>query len=179
VGRGGDLSILPGLAGQFFWREQAEAYPEAKVILSIRDPHRWYASFHALLSNALGQGPPEEAPEAIRPVIDTMTRLRPVTDRIGQATFGGDWRSGADLPDEDHAVEVFRRHVATVQERLPAERLLVFDVRQGWGPLCRFLGVEPPSDRPFPHLNDSATMQAMFDQLMAGGRMISPFDSGH
>jgi hypothetical protein len=161
----------------YFWREQAGAYPDAKVILTVRDPHRWYSSFRALIANAPGQGAPEDAPEAIRPVIDAMTRLRPMLDRIGRSTFGEDWRAGAELPDEQRAVEVFHRHVATVREALPADRLLVFDVRQGWGPLCGFLGVEPPTGEPFPHLNDAEAMQGMFEQLMTEGRMISPFDS--
>jgi Sulfotransferase domain len=159
-----------------FWREQADAYPHAKVILTVRDPHRWYASFQNLISNAPGQNPADDVPDAIRPIIDTMTRLRPVTDRIGQSTFGGDWRSGPDLPDEQHAVEVFRRHVTTVQESLPADRLLVFDVREGWEPLCGFLNVEPPTDEPFPHLNDSEAMQTMFNQLITEGTITPPFD---
>ena len=37
---------------------------------------------------------------------------------------------------------------------MPAERLLVYDIKEGWGPLCEFLGVEIP-DKPFPHLNDA------------------------
>jgi sulfotransferase family protein len=159
-----------------FWREQADAYPHAKVILTVRDPHRWYASFQNLISNAPGQNPADNVPDAIHPVIDAMTRLRPVIARIGQSTFGGDWRSGPDLPDEEQAVQVFRRHVTTVRESLPADRLLIFDVREGWQPLCRFLNVEPPTGEPFPHLNDSEAMQTMFDQLMTEGHMTPPFN---
>ena len=51
-----------------------------------------------------------------------------------------------------------------MQERVPADRLLVYEVREGWGPLCRFLGVPIPADTPFPHLNDSASFQAMIAQ---------------
>jgi hypothetical protein len=162
----------------YFWREQAAAYPDAKVILSVRDPHRWYTSFQALLSNVPPESPPEEAPEAVRHVIETMARMRPIVDKVGTSTFGDDWGLGAELLDEQHALEVYRRHVTTVQESLPPERLLVFDVRQGWGPLCDFLGVEPPADEPFPHLNDSAALRDMFDQLMTEGRLTSPFDPG-
>ena len=50
---------------------------------------------------------------------------------------------------------MFERLNAQVEERVPAERLLVYDVKQGWEPLCEFLGVEPPKDEPFPHLNDT------------------------
>ena len=40
---------------------------------------------------------------------------------------------------------------------MPADRLLVFDVKQGWEPLCAFLGVLVP-DTPFPHVNDHMTL---------------------
>ncbi len=47
-----------------------------------------------------------------------------------------------------------------VRRRVPKERLLVFDVKEGWGPLCEFLGVEEP-DKPFPHLNDAGEIQRL------------------
>jgi hypothetical protein len=60
--------------------------------------------------------------------------------------------------DRDHAIEVFERHVEEVTASLPPERLLVFDVAQGWEPLCAFLGVPVPT-HPFPRLNDTAKMR--------------------
>ncbi|WP_308193535.1 sulfotransferase, partial [Nonomuraea sp. MG754425] len=56
-----------------------------------------------------------------------------------------------------------------VQESLPPERLLIFDVRDGWAPLCRFLDVEPPAGEPFPHLNDGASMRRQIEGFIAGG----------
>jgi hypothetical protein len=63
--------------------------------------------------------------------------------------------------DKAHAIEVFERHNQEVRDAIDSERLLVFDVREGWAPLCRFLEAPIP-DEPFPRLNDSATTQAMF-----------------
>ena len=60
--------------------------------------------------------------------------------------------------DKHHAIEVFNRHNEEVRRRVPRERLLVYEVREGWGPLCEFLGVEEP-DQPFPRLNDAAQMR--------------------
>jgi hypothetical protein len=159
-----------------FWREQAAAYPDAKVILTVRDPHRWYASFRTLLSQEF---PQEDVPEALRPVIDASVRLGPVLDAIGRDVFGldADRPLTRGVPEEERAVEAFRRHTAMVTESLPADRLLVFDVREGWGPLCAFLGVEPPADEAFPHLNDSAMLQRTFERAMTEGRIASPFDS--
>jgi hypothetical protein len=78
--------------------------------------------------------------------------------------------------DEEHAVEVFRRHIETVQESLPAHRLLVFEASQGWAPLCDFLGVERPEGEPFPHLNDTETMRRNLAVSGRGDQVASPLD---
>ncbi|MFC4007309.1 sulfotransferase family protein [Nonomuraea purpurea] len=160
----------------FYWRELAEAYPEAKVILTVRDPRAWYVSMRALLSNGPERDLPEDMPEAATAVFQAMMRLGPVVDHISSSFFGGpSMREG--LPDEESAVAAFERHVATVKESLPPERLLVFDVREGWEPLCRFLGVDVPAGESFPHLNDAQAMRQTLDTLVKEGRLASPFNA--
>jgi hypothetical protein len=66
--------------------------------------------------------------------------------------------------DKAHAIEVFERHNQEVRDAIDSARLLVFDVREGWTPLCRFLEAPIP-DEPFPRLNDSATTQAMLRMM--------------
>ncbi|MEV7808988.1 sulfotransferase family protein [Microbispora sp. NPDC088329] len=187
AGSGGPLSWERVFAGfrscvdwpaSFFWRELAGAYPDAKVVLTVRDPDSWYASFRMLGSlSARGPMREDDAPEAVRPVVAAMTRLRPLFERIGRSVFEEDWRPGR-VPDEDRAVAAYHRHVAAVRAALPAERLLVFDVREGWGPLCAFLGVTAPPDGPFPHLNDAASMRRMFELMHTEGRVHVPFPPG-
>jgi hypothetical protein len=63
--------------------------------------------------------------------------------------------------EKDYAIDVFQRHNEKVKSKLPADRLLVWEVKQGWEPLCEFMGVEVP-DEPFPHLNDTESFRAMF-----------------
>jgi hypothetical protein len=63
-------------------------------------------------------------------------------------------------------MEVFNRHNGEVRRRVPEGRLLVYEVKQGWGPLCEFLGVEVP-DKPFPHLNDAADMRRLILMVRA------------
>ena len=58
-------------------------------------------------------------------------------------------------------MEIFEQHNQAVRDHVPAERLLEFQVTDGWEPLCKFLDVPVP-DTPFPHLNDSADFQRMF-----------------
>ena len=67
---------------------------------------------------------------------------------IWQRTFDGKFK------DKDYTIEVFLQHNEEVRRYVPAEKLLVYDVKEGWEPLCAFLGVEAPGDTPFPHLND-------------------------
>jgi hypothetical protein len=64
--------------------------------------------------------------------------------------------------DRERATEGFEEHVREVKESVRPERLLVYEVREGWGPLCGFLGVEAPQGEPFPHLNEGE----QFSRLM-------------
>jgi Sulfotransferase domain len=158
-----------------FWRELADAYPEAKVVLTVRDPHAWYKSFHALMT--FPRKPPgENASPELRAASATMRQLAPFLNRRGKSILGPEWSFGPAMRDDEPGlVAAFHRHVETVQATLPAERLLVFDIRQGWEPLCAFLGLDTP-DEPFPHLNTSETRQRMSD-ASAEGRFLTPFDA--
>ncbi len=69
--------------------------------------------------------------------------------------------------DRTHAMEVFERWNEEVKERVPPDKLLVYEAKEGWGPLCEFLGVEVPKDNPFPHLNDAETFQKMIRRRLA------------
>jgi hypothetical protein len=139
--------------GAFFWRELAAAHPEAKVVLSVRDPDRWYDSVRRTIYRTrglLGPAPVARGLGAAAPLVPYAPDALRVADRaIWDGTFGG--RFG----DRRHALAVFAAHSATVRRAIAPERLLVFDVRQGWAPLCAFLNVAVPAE-PFPHLNDRA-----------------------
>lgn len=151
---------LPARGGQIDWRQLLagyrssvdwlcarycdqvlEAFPQAKVILTVRDPIGWYESTKESLyatSAVGGQAQPTPSPAGL-------------FDALGEAV----WEELFDgrFPERDHALGVYARHIEGVIERVPSDRLLVFDVGEGWGPLCEFLEVPPPSI-PFPHLND-------------------------
>ena len=143
--------------GAAFWRELATAYPEAKIILTVRDPDRWYASafstIHAMRRMRSG------SPLAV-PFFALVGRLAPKLARVQRLTDEVIWNGVFDgrFVDRAHAIALFKRHHAAVEAEIPPDRLLVFEVRQGWEPLCQFLGVEVP-DEPFPHLNDASEFQ--------------------
>ncbi|MFG2072420.1 sulfotransferase family protein [Nonomuraea maritima] len=137
----------------FFWSPLAEAFPEAKVILTVRDPRSWYDSFRAMtrlrVATMAAVAPsPEELAFRTR-----FARIQPLLRRIAGETFcvgGFPYR----MPSRKQATAAFERHAQAVADALPPDRLLVFDVREGWGPLCAFLGVAVPSAEPFPRLNE-------------------------
>ena len=140
-----------------FYEELMEAFPEAPVILTVRDPPEWYESTRSTIYELrrLTTGPlPVRAAfafaELVVPGVAGAVRL---ADRlVWEDTFDGRFE------DRAYAMEVFERHNEAVRRRVPPERLLVFDVREGWAPLCDFLGIEAP-DEPFPRLNEAREMR--------------------
>src|SRR3712207_1864806 len=82
-------------------------------------------------------------------------------DLVWNRTFDGRFE------DREHAIEVFKRWNEEVKERVPPDKLLVYEVKEGWGPLCEFLGVEVPTDKSFPHLNDAETFRKMIRLRLA------------
>jgi hypothetical protein len=135
--------------GAAFWRELAEAYPEAKVLLTVRDPDRWYDSVAGTIYRTRGLGD-----SVLPPELRAQPRL--VEELVWQGTFDGRFE------DRDHAVGVYRAHIAEVRATVRADRLLEYDVAQGWEPLCAFLGAGIP-DAPFPHLNTAESMRQRID----------------
>ena len=131
-----------------WWREIAAHFPDAKVLLSVRDPEAWYKSVTDTIYQPMKSPAPDGVPELVR-LQSEMARKA-----ILGETFDNRFE------DKAHAIEVFQKHNQAVRDTIDPTRLLVFDVREGWGPLCRFLEVPVP-DEPFPRLNDTATFQAM------------------
>uniref|UniRef100_UPI004072FD80 Sulfotransferase family protein n=1 Tax=Streptomyces sp. TaxID=1931 RepID=UPI004072FD80 len=133
------------------WETLAKEYPEAKVLLTVRDSERWYDSFRQTLA------PLWSAESADPELAEYLDLVRHITAH----TFGGR------LDDRAHAIAVFEEHNRRVRASIPSERLLVFDVREGWEPLCAFFGRPVPPDTPFPHLNDRAAFQELLSRRLA------------
>jgi hypothetical protein len=117
-----------------YWRELAELYPDAKVVLTVRDPDSWFDSVSETIFSQKMQGSLAGTP------IEAMMNgviFDAFGGRVNDRAFMTDW---------------FRRRNEQVIDALPPERLLVFSPKQGWEPLCSFLGVPVP-DAPFPRVN--------------------------
>ncbi len=121
----------PGCA---FWRQLIQVYPHAKVLLSVRGAQDWFDSTQLTIFADAHAKRVSELPLA---EFFRKTVFEPFGER---------------LHDRDFMVAAFERHNAEVEHSVPAERLLIYDVAQGWAPLCEFLQVPLP-DSPFPHKN--------------------------
>ncbi len=139
--------------GCTFYQEMMAAFPDAKVLLNVREPEKWYESAASTIYGAT-RGLPSFV-RYIRPAIANVVEM--VNELIWQKTFDNRFA------DRAHAIAIFNAHNEKVQRVVPPERLLVYTVKEGWEPLCRFLDVPVP-DKPFPHLNDAAEFQRMTRQ---------------
>ena len=103
-----------------------------------------------------------------RPTFWLVGLFVPAVGEIGRMNNRLIWEDTFDghFEDMDHAKAVFERHNAEVQRKVPPEKLLVYEVKEGWGPLSDFLGVEAPN-QPFPRLNDTAEMRGRVRMLRA------------
>jgi hypothetical protein len=144
--------------GCMFYRELAEKYAEAKVILTVRDCERWYDSVAQTIYFAR-----KAFPKWAGVLNPRMRDFQRMIGRIWDGMFQGRFE------DRAFAIDAFNRHNEQVRRDLPADRLLVYEVSQGWGPLCAFLGVPVPEGKPFPHLNDAAEFRARIER---GARVV-------
>jgi hypothetical protein len=149
--------------GAAVWKELVDAYPDAKVLLSVRDPEKWYTS----ASNTIFQNM-RSSRSAVEKALGFVVGLT----RPAFRTFGPTMQRliverqlGGDVEDRATVLRSFEAHTAAVQAYVPASRLLTYEVTQGWEPLCEFLGVPVP-DTPFPRVNDTEAFHRMRKRMM-------------
>ncbi len=130
-----------------YWKELAAFYPAAKIVLSVRSPERWWDSYSGTIQKLLEMKDeiPEEYPRAVLTMADEL---------ITQQTFGG-------CVDRESVLAAFQNRIDEVKRVIPESRLLVFEVTQGWAPLCDFLGVPVP-EGDFPRCNGKVEFWDVF-----------------
>jgi Sulfotransferase domain len=139
--------------GGYFYRELADAYPDAKVLLSVRDPESWEPSFRdTIWTMSYGTSLMPLMAHARAEVDPRFRRYLELVERM----FWGPQGTFSDGQEPAQMIEQMLRHADEVKRTIPAERLLVWEVGEGWEPLCEFLEVPVPED-PLPHANDRDT----------------------
>lgn len=164
----GDAAVLPELVGKYrstqdfpgalLWREMMDLYPDAKVLLSVRDPQKWYDSARATILNQDLRQHMEQA------VLPDARKLADMMLSLADAMAGRGFHS--DLGEQE-MIAFFQQHNESVRATVDPEKLLVYEVGQGWDPLCAFLGVDVP-DKPFPRGNESGVFAEKVRRLTAG-----------
>ncbi|ANY20110.1 hypothetical protein A6F68_01597 [Tsuneonella dongtanensis] len=140
-----------------YWRELADYYPDAKVVLTHRDPDSWFESVSETIFSEALQGGLRGTP-------------------TGDMMHGNIFRhfDGGSLTDRAFMTDWYRQRNQAVIDGLPADRLLVFHPKDGWEPLCAFLGVPVPAEQ-FPRVNSRDEILAARNDR--GGLPPSPEDA--
>lgn len=122
-----------------FYKEIMKTFPDAKVVLTVRDPKKWFQSWLSV-SKVL------KTVRHMGSVFPVLNRVAPWAYKVViEDTFGG-------VVEEESNIRTFNEHIENVKKNVPEEKLLVYSVTQGWEPLCKFLDLPVP-DRPFPFQN--------------------------
>ncbi len=133
-----------------YWQEIAAEFPAARVLLHVRSEDDWWESFSRSVRPLIERR--SEVPDAHR-----RNALEMAHQMIEIQTFDGK------MADKEHVLSVYRRRIAQVRKTIAADRLLVFDVTQGWEPLCKFLDVPIP-DGDFPRENNLPAFWEFFGE---------------
>ena len=138
-----------------YYRELADWYPDAKVILTVRNAELWFSSTQNTIFSSINNFFEQQSP------------IGEIVRGIANRHFGGT------IHDRFLLVEGYERHNAEVKSTIPAQRLLQFDVAEGWDPLCEFLG-KPVPEKPFPSTNSTSEFQRRAAQLIEQSAVSSP-----
>jgi Sulfotransferase domain len=148
--------------GYPYYKILFEKYPNAKVILTKRDVDDWYESTYKTVWQA---GPQTFGAKLVllsKMMVNARLRNTFMCIKFMRKTYLNKQFSG-NFISKAYAIEVFEQHINEVSYFIPKNQLLVYDVQEGWEPLCNFLEVDVPKE-PFPHLNKKEN----FHQMVAG-----------
>jgi hypothetical protein len=137
--------------GGYFYRELMDVYPEAKVLLSVREPQAWERSMRETVW-AVRHGE-----SLVRLLSSAQAHVNPqwrgFLEMIDGLVWEGEGTFASGHAEPQQLIDTMIRHNREVEEGVPSERLLVWSVAEGWERLCEFLEVPVPQ-QPFPHVND-------------------------
>jgi len=148
-----------------FYKDLLQMNPSSKVILTVRDPKSWYPSidFMTTMVTTLACSLPYcwfltlvGLGHQVGFIRSNIKQSLGINGRLGRALKSG----------EDEAIKFFNDHVAEVKAFVPPHQLLVFNVKEGWEPLCKFLD-RPIPNIPFPHVNDRREVMIVFNTVRA------------
>uniref|UniRef100_H2XLT6 Sulfotransferase n=2 Tax=Ciona intestinalis TaxID=7719 RepID=H2XLT6_CIOIN len=154
-----DVDVALDIPVYFFWEEIHQAFPDAKIILTLRDDESWCKS----LDKQMEEMSSKSSPLYVLVQLMTYTGFRYYkwTTRAAEVCLGTRTKWFWQTVDKNGTIQkhVFRQHNVYVQQKAPKNKLLVYNLADGWEPLCKFLGKDVP-DQVFPRMNVGATLVA-------------------
>jgi len=145
-----DYNSIVDFPGAMFYKELANYYPEAKIILTVRDPQSWYES----VKNTIYSFDP-----GVKFKLRLVSKMPFSSDarnllKVIQLNDKSIWDKYFEgkFENKEYAINKFKNHIDDVKRAIPKERLLIFESKDGWEPLCKFLGKEVPNS-PYPRSN--------------------------
>jgi hypothetical protein len=137
--------------GGYFYRQLIDVYPQAKVLLSVREPQAWERSMRETVW-AVRHGE-----SLVRLLSSAQAHVNPqwrgFLEMIDRLVWEGEGTFACGHAEPQQLIDTMIRHTREVEDNVPSERLLVWSVEEGWERLCEFLEVPIPQ-QPFPHVND-------------------------
>ena len=145
-----------------FVPELLELYPDAVVICTVRDPDAWSKSMGELANTSFQT--------ALAVILFWVPCLR-YFPRWVDLLHAGRWGELYTLPGEkpSFARQTWERHMAYLSRSVPKARLIFYDVRDNWEPLCKVVGVPVPNGVEFPKINDGAAMDTFAQKQIQRG----------
>ena len=133
-----------------YYKELSTHYPDAKVILTVRDAERWYESANATIFS-FDPGPGLKLKMLVSMLFSSKARNLFKAIMLNDKSIWKKFFEGK-FKDKAYTIQKFNKHIEEVKSTIPADRLLIFHPKDGWEPLCQFLEVPTPST-PFPNTN--------------------------
>ncbi len=152
-----------------WYKEHLKQYPDAKVILSTRPFEEWYESAKSTIYVAGPKTLIQKVQLKKRLLLDNRMRKvmacrKFVKNYLWQVQFQGKFE------DKEFVKGIWNAHHDGVQNYVAPDQLLIYNLNQGWKPLCDFLGTKIPTD-PIPHLNKKEDFNSMMQSMLSGNKV--------
>ncbi|KAK4468400.1 hypothetical protein MN116_000205, partial [Schistosoma mekongi] len=152
----GYASVTDGPACGFY-RELMDVYPDAKVVLTIRDKTDWLSSLrHSVMPKSCD--PQKQLKDEAMHIMGVYEEANKMI--VGSMEYAFQ-KKDINFDDDQLLLECFDEYNKTVKETVPSDRLLIHHFNDGWEPLCKFLNVDIPNGIDYPHANDRKHMKEL------------------
>jgi hypothetical protein len=136
--------------GSMYYKELHNYYPDAKVILSVRDPESWHQSALKTIY-AFDPGPAIKIKLLLKMPFSSKARNLFKVIQLNDKSIWKKFFEGK-FEDKAYAINKFNWHIEDVKQTIPKNQLLIFEAKDGWQPLCEFLN-KPIPETPYPRSN--------------------------